>query len=283
MAILDAHLHLWDPRVLDYAWLAGDLDRPFAIDEVRTATAGVEDVSFLFMQADARPDQAVAEIDWVLSLTLPVVGAIGFAPMEDPAALDTTLAAYAERPAVVGVRRLLQSEAPGFARTPEFLAGARRVADAGLVFDACVRGSEQLADVAALAAAVPDLRIVLDHLGKPAVGSTSAPASPTDGTWRDDLATLATYDNVTVKLSGLPGESTGRWNADLLTPFLDAALDLFGPDRLLYASDWPASFAGDTTDGYRRWLDTVLAWIAARDLDADAILGSTAARVYGVD
>lgn len=284
MQILDAHLHLWDPAVLDYGWLSGDLDRAFGPKELGHALAGMsDDRAFIFMQADARADQALDEVDWVASLPLPVRGLIAFAPLEEGARVSDHLAALTSRPRVVGVRRLLQSEAPGFALTPDFLTGAELVAAHGLVFDACVRGQAQLRDVAALADALPQLSIVLDHLGKPTVGSAQAPASPAVDGWAQSMQDLAERPNVVCKVSGLPGESDGAFSAAQFEPFLDTALEAFGADRLLYASDWPASFAGDTAAGYGTWEQIVRDWIASRGLDADAVLRTNAERVYGLD
>jgi L-fuconolactonase len=284
MHILDAHLHLWDPAVLDYGWLSGDLDRTFGPRELEHALAGMsDDRAFIFMQADARPDQALAEVDWVASLPLPVRGFIAFAALERGDAVAEHLAALSSRPGVVGVRRLLQGEAPGFALTPDFLRGAELAAAHGLVFDACVRGEAQLRDVAALADELPQLRIVLDHLGKPVVGSSEAPAEPSAGGWSRSIRDLAERPNLVCKVSGLPGESDGAFSAAQLEPFLDVALEAFGEERLLYASDWPASFPGDTVAGYGAWERIVREWIASRGIDADAVLRTNAERVYGLD
>jgi L-fuconolactonase len=283
MQILDAHLHLWDPAVLDYGWLSGDLDRAFGPRELERALAGMsDDRAFIFMQADAHPDQALAEVDWVASLPLPVRGMIAFAALERGDAAAEHLTALASRPGVVGVRRLLQGEPPGFALTAGFLRGAELAATHGLVFDACVRGERQLRDVAALADALPELSIVLDHLGKPRVGSAEAPGAPSAEGWSQTMSDLAERPNVVCKVSGLPGESDGTSSAAQLEPFLDVALEAFGAERLLYASDWPASFPGDTVGGYGAWERIVREWIASRGIDADSVLRTNAERVYGL-
>jgi L-fuconolactonase len=134
----------------------------------------------------------------------------------------------------------------------------------------------QLSDVIALADAVPELTIVLDHLGKPPVGSADA-AAPAEGTpWATELRRLARRHNVVCKLSGLPAESQGEWTAAQLRPFLDVALDAFGPHRLLFGGDWPVS------GPYGRWVETVSSWIRDRlgEDDREAVLASNAERVY---
>jgi L-fuconolactonase len=279
MRVVDGHLHLWDPAVLTYEWLTGPLLRSFGPDELDFALEDVpdDDVGFVFVQADPATGQSIAEADWVASLAsrVPVRGIVAGAPLEDPAATDEHLAAYAERPLVVGVRRLLQSEPEGFCLRPGFLRSAQALAATGLRFDACVRWT-QLPDVVALADALPELAIVLDHLGKPEVGTPEV-ADPADGTpWAESLRDLAQRPNIVCKLSGLPAEAQGEWTAEQLRPFLDVALDAFGPDRLLFGSDWPVS------GQYGRWLDTVTAWLEDRvgEHHQRAVLAENAERVY---
>lgn len=277
MRVLDGHLHLWDPAVLDYEWLEGRLLRSFGPTELGEALAGAPeaDYGFVFVQAECAPEQTLAEVDWVASLDVPVRGIVSRAPLEDPGETAALLGELAKRPRVVGVRRLLQSEPDAFAAASGFRASARLVAEAGLTFDACVRWT-QLPAVGALADAVPELTIVLDHLGKPEVGSTDAPA-PADGTpWSAVLRELAQHPNVVCKLSGLPAESAGEWDAAQLRPFLDVALDAFGPDRLLFGGDWPVSAP------LGRWVDAVASWLDDRvgaPGRAD-VLAANAERVY---
>jgi len=281
MRVVDGHLHLWNREALTYEWLEGPLLRSFGPDELDSALQDAPDADcgFVFVQAECVPRQSVAEVDWVVSLTdrVPVRGIVARAPLEDPAATEEHLAAFAERPLVVGVRRLLQSEPEGFGLRPGFLRGARAVASAGLAFDAGVRWT-QLPDLVAFADALPELTIVLDHLGKPEVGSPEA-ADPADGTpWAESLRDLALRTNVVCKISGLPAESSGEWTEAQVRPFLDVALDAFGPDRLLFGSDWPVS------GPYGRWLDTVSSWLADRvgEHHRKAVLAENAERVYSL-
>ena len=176
--LLDSHLHLWDPGHLHYAWLEGPLAARHDVAELTAAlqdAPAVSERAFVFVQADCAPEQAVDEVDWVVERAgvADIRGVVAFAPVERPSDLDDVLARLCKRPLVRGIRRLLQGEDRGFALSPEFLAGAHAIARAGLTFDACVR-HDQLADVVALADAVPELTIVLDHLGKPDLSSAAA-------------------------------------------------------------------------------------------------------------
>ncbi|GGO67161.1 hypothetical protein GCM10010910_28310 [Microbacterium nanhaiense] len=109
--VLDSHVHVWDPAILDYAWLSGDLDRrdgpaEFAADD------GGESVDRVFVQADCAPEQSLAEADWVTTLAeeARIVGIVAAAPLEAGASVVSDVRALAERGLVIGVRRLLQGE-----------------------------------------------------------------------------------------------------------------------------------------------------------------------------
>ncbi|HCS59928.1 MAG TPA: hypothetical protein DIW46_00805 [Microbacterium sp.] len=291
MRIIDSHLHLWDPEVLTYDWLEGALAWTFAERELfEEQLDGVSEEAAIFVQADPVEGQALDEVRWVDSIALAtgVVAIVAGARLDRGADTSAHLEALAEHQRVVGVRHLLQGEPDGFARTDAFIHGAREVASRGWTFDACVR-AEQLSDVTALAAAAPELRIVLDHLGKPEVGSMDASREPSS-TWRADLRELASAPQVFCKLSGLPAEAAGSWNDRQMMPFLDAAADAFGPDRLMWGSDWPVSSVDFSavdggaylTGARQRWFRCVVDWADARGLDTEAIFWSNALTFYGI-
>ncbi|UNK71251.1 amidohydrolase family protein [Microbacterium sp. H1-D42] len=291
MRVVDSHLHLWDPAVLTYDWLEGALDAAFTeIELIEDQIQDAEEEVAIFVQAGTVAGDYLAEVRWVDSIALStgVVAIVAGARLDSGAEIEEHLEALAEHERVVGVRHLLQGEADGFARTAEFTAGARAVASRGWTFDACV-SARQIPDVTALAAAVPDLRIVLDHLGKPAVGTDDAPLRPS-AEWLRDIADLAQHPQVHVKLSGLPAEAGGHWDADQVRPFLDAVLTAFGEDRVMWGSDWPVSAIDFTAPdggafiegGRDDWCRTVADWAADRGLDVDKVLWSNALAFYGI-
>ncbi|REJ07223.1 hypothetical protein DY023_04330 [Microbacterium bovistercoris] len=292
MRVVDSHLHLWDPEVLTYRWLEGELDTAYAAEQLLDdRIEDVEEQFAIFVQADPVEKQTIDEVRWVSSIA-PETGVVAIVA---GARLDRgrkTLAHLDELAAferVVGVRHLLQGEKDGFARTPKFIEGARAVASRGWTFDACVR-DHQIPDVTALTEAVPDLRIVLDHLGKPAVGTDDAPLRPT-AEWRRDIADLARHPQVHVKLSGLPAEAGGRWDEDQLEPFLDVVADAFGEDRLMWGSDWPVSAMHASDEGGEDffmegvrddWCHTIAQWATDRGLEVDKLLWRNALAFYGI-
>lgn len=293
MRVLDSHLHLWDPSLLEYPWLKGPLLSRFAAEEIAAAVGEVDgERGFVFVQGDCVEEQYLDEIGWVSSLAaqVGVRGIVAGARLDRGTATLEHLDAVAGRPLVVGVRHLLQGEPAGFAGKAAFRAGAEALVERGLTFDACVRGEAQLRDVQALAREVPELRIVLDHLGKPSVGSAAAPLMPS-AEWADALHALAAHRQVFCKLSGLPAEAGGSWSVEQMEPFFDVALAAFGPDRLMIGSDWPVSAV--TASGWSGgqgaamdagvigvWTEAVASWASARHLDVDTILWGNAEGFY---
>ena len=225
--IADGHVHFWDPDRLHYDWLPDELRRPLLPPDY---DGGAD--ALVFVQADCRADEGLAEVEWVESLGA-AAAIVAFAALEH----GPDLREVAARPSVKGVRRLLQGEPD--ALFAAVMPGVRACGESGLVFDACVT-APQLPRLAALARACGDTTIVLDHLGKP------RDLDP----WRADLAALAVLPNVRCKLSGLTSELGP--DADF-TPYLRHALDVFGPERCLYGSDWPL------TRDPSLWLDAVRA------------------------
>ena len=271
MRVVDAHVHLWDPRLLRYTWLDGTaLDRLIDATTLRAASGTVTD--FVVVQADCADTQGLAEVGWLVeqSAQLPGLrGIVAFAPLERGAGVRDHLGALRAIPTVVGVRRLIQDERPGFAVADRFLEGVAELADFELTFDVCVR-SPQLDEVIELVRRTPDVQFVLDHVGKPQIG-----ADPSR--WQLQIAELAARRNIVCKLSGLMTEIvSGPTGVEAAEPYLAHALAEFGPDRCLFGSDWPVMTLAAT---YSDWLDLVLSLVPGEH-DRRAVLAGTAERVY---
>ena len=273
MRVVDAHVHLWDPGRLRYTWLDGtDLDRLIDASSLRAASGTVTD--FVVVQADCADTQGMAEVEWLVEQSgqLPGLhGIVAFAPLERGAEVRDHLSALRDIPSVVGVRRLIQDERPGFAVADRFVEGVAALADLGFTFDVCVRSS-QLGEVIELVRRTPDVQFVLDHVGKPRIGADSS-------RWRLQIAELAARRNIVCKLSGLMTEIvSGRTSVEAVEPFLAYALAEFGPGRCLFGSDWPVMTTNTT---YSEWLDVVLRLVPGED-ERRAVMAGTAERVYGL-
>jgi L-fuconolactonase len=273
LALIDTHLHLWDPSALRYPWLAGEpaLDRPFLPADLDPGAHTIE--GFIFVEAGSA--NGAAELAWVSRLARgwsPLLGVVAQAPLELGADSAPLLAQAASNPLTVGVRRNVQDEPAGFMLTESFVAGVRLLGTHGLPFDACVR-EHQLRELALLVDRCPEVMFVLDHLGKPGI------AQRRQQPWFDDLSALARRPNIVAKLSGLTTEADRqRWGPADIAPYLTHALEEFGAGRAMFGSDWPVSTLATT---YQRWLDLVLRVIDGLAGDERAaILSGTARRVY---
>ncbi|HUF62531.1 MAG TPA: amidohydrolase family protein [Verrucomicrobiales bacterium] len=280
MRLTDSHVHFWDPERFRYVWLDEQtlIRRRFGLEEFAAASSAFEVETLIFLQADCLPEQGSAEVEWVKELAAiepRLRGAVAFAALEDPAAAEAAVARWSGDPVVCGLRRLIQPERPGFCQQPEFRSGVRRLAESRLRFDLCCRG-QQLPEVVALVEACPGVRFVLDHFGKPDIrGGQTAP-------WKEQLRNLASAGDVACKLSGLVTEADPlHWTREELQPWVDAALEVFGPRRMLFGSDWPVCTLASS---YRRWVETARDCLAGLSEDErDDVFRRNALRVYGIE
>jgi L-fuconolactonase len=256
--IIDSHQHLW---TADYAWLADPaltrIRRDYGVEELRQnlRAAGVDRT--VLVEAGRGDDAETTEFLAIAAATGEIAGVVGWASLTDPALADT-LAAHRAGPGghlLVGVRDQVQSQPDDdYLDRPEVRAGLRTVAAAGLVNELVVR-VEQLPAVARAAAALPDSRFVLDHLGKPRIAAGAAGLDQ----WRSLVAPVAACRNVVAKLSGLVTEADpAGWTQDDLRPFVASAVELFGPGRLMFGSDWPVCELAASYLQVRQALDDIL-------------------------
>ncbi|TQS44081.1 amidohydrolase family protein [Cryptosporangium phraense] len=264
--IVDAHQHLWDPRTADYPWLEpGVLDRVYTQADVaeELRAAGVEK-TVLVQAADNVEDTGnmlrEAERDPTIA------GVVVWLPLTRPAEAGALLDRWAGAP-IVGARHLIHRDPdPEWLLRPDVADGLELLADRGLTFDACAESPALLAQVPVVAAAHPRLRLVLDHLGKPPIAARGWEP------WAGLLADAAAAPNVVAKVSGLntagPAEAFG--------PYVSYALEVFGPERLMYGGDWPFALlaAGSYAEIHAGLVNAIPA--QARP----AVLGGTAERVY---
>jgi L-fuconolactonase len=183
------------------------------------------------------------------------------------------LDAHAAEPAFVGVRHLVNVEPDAdWIIRPDVLNGLRVLAARGLTFDYVGILPRHLAHVPLVAQRVPHLRIVIDHLGKPPIASRGFEP------WSSLLARAARMPNVFAKLSGLDAGDADHWSAADIAPYVDRALELFGPERLMFGSDWPVA---NLRGGYSKvWRETKLALAGLTRDERDRILGGTAIEFY---
>jgi L-fuconolactonase len=250
--LIDSHVHFWDPAVQPYPWLDDipALRGRRTPAEFRAAAGPVAVAKIVFVQCGAA--DALAEVAWIERLAGEeprVAGIVAHAPLEQGEAAAPWLERLAARPLVKGVRRLLQDESDdAFCLRPDFVRAVRLLPRHGFSCDLCIF-HRQLANVVRLVRQCPEVRFVLDHLGKPGIR-----ASRLDP-WRAELRELAALPNVWCKLSGMVTEADhARWTPADLRPYVDHAFACFGADRMMFGSDWPVS---TLAAAYPRWVATV--------------------------
>jgi L-fuconolactonase len=237
-AAVDAHEHVWDPARADYPWMTPALDRlrrPFGHADVVAEQAEVGVGTTVLVQA-ADNLEDTANMLRVARAHSQVAGVVAWVPLDDPAAAARLLDGWQRAPEpVVGVRHLVHREAdPNWLLRPEVQDGLAGLAERGLTFDVCAETAPLLRHVPALAERHPALSLVVDHLGKPPIRARGWQP------WADLLAAAAEPPNVTAKVSGLnTAADPSRWSSADFQPYVDHALEVFGPHRLMYDGDWP--------------------------------------------
>lgn len=277
--IIDAHLHVWDLARARYPWLgpdAGDLNRTHSFDEIApTLTQSGIDAVVLVQASDEAAD---TELMLEVAATHPeVLGVVAWSPLDDPEGVERDLERFAGLP-VVGIRNLVQERPRSWLMQPAVGEGLEVLAARAVPLDIPTNGFAVLADVIELGERHPGLTIVIDHLAKPPIGGSPAQAAE----WRELMSRCAQNPRTVAKVSGLYGSVGGlaEWTTESVRPFVEHALEVFGADRLLYGGDWPVA---DLAGGYSRtWsaVSSILSGLSAGD--RDAILGGTAAKVYGL-
>ncbi|MET9730273.1 amidohydrolase family protein [Streptomyces sp. NPDC006458] len=280
--LVDAHHHVWDLRHRPQPWLddpAHEVIRhSFGPEDLRAAATRPIAGRSLDATVVVQCVPSVPETRELLHLADedPLIGAVvGWADLASPAigdVLDSLLAGPGGR-YLRSVRHLVQDEPDsGWLQRPPVERGLRAVAGRGLAYDVLIR-SHQFPQAVALAERMPELPLVLDHAGKPPLARRSL------DDWERHIRRLAAHAHVRCKVSGLVTEADhGSWTVDDIRPAWEVLLDAFGPDRLMFGSDWPVCVLAG---GWNRWAATVEELLGdCADTEAAAVLAGTAADFY---
>jgi L-fuconolactonase len=273
--IVDSHLHLWDPRLIRYPWLSGRLARPFLPVDFRADSASVAIESLVFLECAAAPEHAFDEAHWILEQAKAeprIAAMVCHAALEQGDAVRADLERLAATDKVRGVRRIYQDEPdPAFCLRPEFIAGVRALDGHGLSFDMCLK-HPQLQSSIGLADACPNVPMVLDHIAKP--GIAAGLMQP----WADQVRDLARRENVVCKLSGVATEAAAGWTPETLRPYIEVALEAFGPSRIMFGGDWPVSTLAITYPAWVALVDDMISDLS--DAEQRQIYRDTARSFY---
>ncbi|MCA9228852.1 MAG: amidohydrolase family protein [Planctomycetales bacterium] len=232
---VDAHQHFWDLDQFEYPWMTPDLAvlrRNYLPAELSPQIRRVGIDRTVFVQAQMNP----AESDWVLSMTAEhpwIAGVVGWLDLTADD-LDEQLSRRREHPKFVGVRHPVHDESDErWLLRDDVVRGLQTLARHDMPYDLLLR-PPHLKHIPELVRRVPNLRMVIDHLAKPLIARGELEP------WRSDLAEIARLPQIHCKVSGMITEADqAEWRAADLLPYVEKVVELFGPERLMFGSDWP--------------------------------------------
>lgn len=278
---VDAHHHVWNLDVRDEPWIVGaamaPIRRNFDLAELETHTEPAGVSATVLVQTLSDVDETKDFLQ--LAANSPLVTAVtGWVPLDAPDVVDqlTELRAGVGGSRLRGIRHQVHDEPdPEWLCRSEVRRGLAAVGDLGLIYE-LLTFTAQLPAAIRTVAELSDVRFVLDHCSKPPIASGELEP------WASQLRELAAHPNVSCKLSGLVTEANwSEWTVDDLRPYVDVVLDAFGPERLMWGSDWPVSLLAAQ---YGRWVSA--ADELTNELSPDersAIFAGTARLTYDLD
>ena len=284
--IIDTHLHVWDQSQLRYSAFAGNplFNRPYHVEDYQRDCGALQIEAMVFLECYADfwdgGGQYIEEIAFVEREALRdprIRGIVPMAPLEWGAKVEPMLRQMqANHPTVKGIRRIVEFDADprGLTLSDDFIEGVNLLAKFGWHFEINVH-HHQMDIVREFVMRVPEVPLILDHCGKPGIKEGAIDQ------FRGDVAFLAKRPNVWIKLSDLVVEADlTRWTDADLRPYIAATLEAFGPDRTIYAGDYPILLQAATMTEWVGVLDRAFADLGLSDHECRAIYRNNANRFY---
>ena len=269
---IDAHQHFWKYSSSEYPWIpeGSALHRDWLPEDLEALQRPLGLDGSVAVQAR----QSLEETQWLLGLAdrcSRVLGVVGWVDLRSEA-LDEQLDLFVAHPRFVGVRHVVQDEPDGFLVQDNVLAGLRRLSERGIGYDVLVF-ARQLPDVLRMMDAVEGLRMVVDHGAKPDIRGGEFRE------WRRLLGEVGARRGVYCKLSGLVTEADWNgWSEGEIQPYIEAIFEIFGPERVMWGSDWPVCLHAAS---YAVWWEVVREFVENRfPTAANAIFGGNCATFY---
>lgn len=275
--MVDAHHHFWDPARGVYPWLTDDLAairRRFGPEDLRPQLMerGISRTVLVQTRSSVEETREFLATAETTDFVAGVVGWVDLTASDVGDAL-TSLLTLPEGRWLVGIRHQVHDEPdPAWLLRDDVRRGLRAVGEAGLAYDLLVRPRE-LPAALQVVRELPDQRFVIDHVAKPRI------RDGTDPEWLERMAPFTDLGNVHCKLSGMVTEADwSNWTSEDLAPFVERAVGWFGPERLLFGSDWPVCLLAASYGQVFDALQTALAGLSAEAVDG--VMGLNAARFY---
>ncbi len=272
---IDSHHHFWNYSADEYGWINENmtiLQRDYLPADLQSELATTDIDGVISVQAR----QSVVETEWLTSMAQQhdfIRGVVGWVPLADPQ-VGEILAKLSRAPELKAVRHVVHDEPDDqFLLGAEFNRGISQLRNFNLVYDILIF-AKHLKTTIDFVDHHPGQSFVLDHIAKPTIQ-----AKQFDEQWKVSFCELAKRDNVVCKFSGVVTEvRDAQWDVATVQPYWDVALEAYGPQRLMFGSDWPVCLL---KSGYSRW------WSAVKELSSQlsqdeqaAFWGGTAQRAY---
>ncbi len=272
--IIDTHHHYWNYNPVDFDWIDDDMARirqSFLPKDLEATLKATEVAGVVSVQAR----QIVEETDWLLKLAAEndfMHGVVGWLPLASPQIQDE-LERLKDNPWLKAIRHVVQGEPdPEFILGKAFNLGISKLKDYQLVYDILIF-EHQLPNTIRFVDQHPEQQFVLDHIAKPRIKTNELEP------WSSNLKELAKRPNVSCKISGMVTEADYKtWTSEQLQPYFDSVLEAFGPERLMYGSDWPVCLVATE---YANWLGLVKEKLSGLSSDEqEMIFYKNAEKVY---
>jgi L-fuconolactonase len=276
--IVDAHHHFWNPTRIPQPWMTEEHDainRAFEPADLEPLVRENDVIATVLVQSAAQDrdtDYMFEQIDGVSW-----IGAVvAWLRLDDAEAARNRLRELQAQPKLRGIRHLIHQELdPHWILGPSIQCALELLAEADVLLELPAEFPKHLEDVPELARRHPELTLVIDHLAKPPLGSEEM------ARWREQVLAAAAHPNVYAKVSGLNTKVAARdWTPADLEPAIETALQAFGPQRLVFGSDWPVALLNGTYgDVVGRTCDAIRAVTGS---NTDAVLADNAMKLYRI-
>ena len=281
--IIDTHLHVWDQTRLKYSAFNGHplWDKPYHVEDYQRdcGALDIEAMVFLecycdFWEGGGQYLEEIAFVEEEARRDPRLRGIVPMAPLEWGAKVEPMLRQMAEHGAVKGIRRIVEFDADPRALTlsDDFVAGANLLDRFGWHFEINVNHTQM--DIVHEFVPRVGTPMILDHCGKPGIAEGAIDQ------FRSDVARLAKHQNLWIKLSDLPIEAGTPWTEADLRPYIAATLEAFGPERTIFAGDYPICLAATTMTQWVDLLDRAFADLGLSEHETRAIYRDNANRFY---
>ncbi len=276
MTVVDAHQHFIRYNPEEYPWI----DDGMAVlkrDLMPVDLAAAANPVGLSASVAVEARQSLAETAWLLEIARRnpmVAGVVGWVDLRDPS-VESALEEYSADPKLVGVRHVIHDEPDDdFMLGREFCRGVRFLARYGLTYDLLIF-SRHLPQTLEFVRRFPDQPFVIDHIAKPRIRNGEF------AEWREKLRPVARCENVFCKVSGMVTEARPKlWKLEDFRPYVETVLELFGPERVMFGSDWPVCTLEAPYTEVFEIFDSAIDGLSADE--RAKVLGGTASAFYGL-